>query len=191
VVGIRVIDGGVWYGEGEVKVYRDGDVELPTICGTGLEDYVGTAWGMAGHAAHYAGVALDVKPTPETQMPDFVGFYRWHVLDPIMFERDIKVTIQQIGYDAFVGGDGARLDRYERDGLVAGNGLRRVDNGVVLAHGIVERQDDYCAVAFTVCRDAQPVPRVDVAGAIADIGRREYEVASPMEAMLMALAGQH
>jgi hypothetical protein len=38
VVGIRTIDGGFWYGEGEVKVYRDGDDALPTICGTGLED---------------------------------------------------------------------------------------------------------------------------------------------------------
>jgi hypothetical protein len=37
-VGVRVIDPAQWYGEGEVKVYRDGDRELPTICGTGLED---------------------------------------------------------------------------------------------------------------------------------------------------------
>ena len=48
-VGVRVIDAGDWYGEGEVKVYRDGDTDLPTICGTGLEDYVGTAWGMGSH----------------------------------------------------------------------------------------------------------------------------------------------
>ena len=43
------IDAADWYGEGEVKVYRDGDDELPTICGTGLEDYVGSAWGMGAH----------------------------------------------------------------------------------------------------------------------------------------------
>ena len=34
-----------WYGEGEMKFYLDGD-HLPTICGTGLEDYVGGAWGF-------------------------------------------------------------------------------------------------------------------------------------------------
>ena len=44
-VGVRVIDHASWYGEGEVKVYRDGDTDLPTICGTGLEDYVGTRLG--------------------------------------------------------------------------------------------------------------------------------------------------
>src|SRR5262245_18534484 len=48
-VGVRVLDEGAWYGVGEVKVYRDGDDSLPTICGTGLEDYVGSAWGMGAH----------------------------------------------------------------------------------------------------------------------------------------------
>jgi len=33
-----------WWGEGEVKFYLDGDGELPTICGTGTEDYFGGAW---------------------------------------------------------------------------------------------------------------------------------------------------
>lgn len=191
VVGIRTIDAGAWYGEGEVKVYRDGDTDLPTICGTGLEDYVGTAWGMGAHQALYAGVALDLRPKPEVQIPDFVGFYRWHVLDPIMFERELRVTIQQIGYDVFLAGDEARLARFEGDGMVAGNGLHRPDsgpmNGMVLAHGIVERQDDFCAVAYTVCRDPQPVPRLDVAAALADIGRLDYETANPMEATLMAM----
>src|SRR4029077_13363670 len=54
VVGLRVLDEGVWYGEGELKVYRDGDGDNPTICGTGLEDYVGSAWGLGPHAAPYA-----------------------------------------------------------------------------------------------------------------------------------------
>ena len=46
-----------------MKVYRDGDTELPTICGTGLEDYVGSAWGMgAHHAAPYGGAPLIVAP---------------------------------------------------------------------------------------------------------------------------------
>lgn len=43
-VGIRVIDDCNWYGEGELKIYLDGDTDLPTICGTGLEDYIGSAW---------------------------------------------------------------------------------------------------------------------------------------------------
>lgn len=27
------------------------------------------------------------------------GLYRWHILDPIAFSEDIKVTLQQIGND--------------------------------------------------------------------------------------------
>jgi hypothetical protein len=187
VVGIRTIDGGFWYGEGELKVYRDGDADLPTICGTGLEDYVGTAWGMEAHVSHYAGVPLDAKPEG-ARVPDFVSFYRWHVLDPIMFESSLRVTIQQIGYDGFFPGDEERMARFERDGLVAGNGLNRPTNGNVpfLGHGIVERVDDYSAVSFTMCRDVQAVPRVDVTAAIADLERREYEVPNPMELMFLA-----
>ena len=61
VVGVRVLDAGTWYGEGEVKIYRDGDTDLPTICGTGLEDYVGSAWGMGAHDGPYAGAPLVVE----------------------------------------------------------------------------------------------------------------------------------
>jgi hypothetical protein len=79
-----VIDAGDWYGEGEVKVYRGGDAQLPTICGTGLEDYVGSAWGMGAHGAPYGGAPLVIgERGPD--LPEFVTFYRWHVLDPIMF----------------------------------------------------------------------------------------------------------
>jgi D-arabinan exo alpha-(1,3)/(1,5)-arabinofuranosidase (non-reducing end) len=185
VVGIRCIDPGTWYGEGEVKVFRDGDTDLPTICGTGLEDYVGSAWGMGAHQALYAGAPLDVRgpAVGGNAIPDYVGFYRWHVLDPIMFERDIKVTIQQIGYDVFVPGDEERLARCEAEGRPAGNGLARPRRAPGVAHGIVERVDDYCATAFTVCAEAQPVPRLDVAAAVADLGRLAYEIANPFEAM--------
>jgi hypothetical protein len=179
VVGIRVVDAGFWYGEGEVKVYLDDDNVFPTICGTGLEDYVGTAWGMDAHVSHYAGVPMDARPEG-APVPDFVSFYRWHVLDPIMFTSSLKVTIQQIGYDGFFPGDEARLEA----AVPAGDGLAK--GGPFLAHGIVERVDDYSAVAFTMCRDIQAVPRVDVAVATADLERRDYESASSFELMLTA-----
>jgi hypothetical protein len=191
VVGIRCFEGQVWYGEGEVKIYRDGDTDYPTICGTGLEDYVGTAWGMGPHTSFYAGSQVDIRP-PERPMgdlgnPDFVGFYRWHVVDPIMFEREMKVTIQQIGYDLYWQGQDERVAADEANGMVAGNGLTHMTPGEspipLLAHGIVERVDDYCAVAFTVCKEAQAVPRLDVALAIADIERKPYEPVPPQEAL--------
>jgi len=164
VVGIRCIDEGVWYGEGEVKVYKDGDTDFPTICGTGLEDYVGSAWGMGPHVSFYAGSQLDVRANgngPDGN-PDYLGFYRWHVLDPIMFERDMKVTIQQIGYDLFWQGQDERIAAFESAGKVAGNGLSMMNGDSpipLLAHGIVERVDDTarsrsrCAKTRRPCRD--------------------------------------
>jgi hypothetical protein len=166
----------MWYGEGEVKVYRDGDGALPTLCGTGLEDYVGSAWGLGAHAAPYGGAPLVVTPPGKPGVnPDFVGFYRWHVADPIMFARSLRVTIQQIGAMHFLEGQEAELARYERTNPVAGEGwLYDVDRGIH-AWGLAERVDDFCATAYVYCTTAQPVARVDVAAALADIGRRDYE----------------
>jgi hypothetical protein len=185
-VGVRPIDAGVWYGEGEVKVYRDGDAANPTICGTGLEDYVGSAWGMGAHAAFYAGAPLVVRDPAGGANPDFVGFYRWHLADPIVFERELRVTIQQIGFALFGEGQEDELERTARTNPPAGAGWTRRSAPGVLAYGIAERVDDYCATAFTYCREPQPVPRLDLAAALADIARRPYEPAHPLEA---ALAG--
>jgi hypothetical protein len=181
-VGVRVIDPGAWYGEGEVKVYRDGDDALPTICGTGLEDYVGSAWGMGAHSAPFGGAPLIVGKNGEAD-PDFVGFYRWHVPDPIMYERDLKVTIQQIGAMFFLPGQEAELEAYERTNPVAGEGWVRDASPNLLAWGIAERVDDYCATAYVYCAEPQPVPRLDLPAALADIERRDYESPSPQEAL--------
>ena len=81
-------------------MFLDGDTSHPTICGTGLEDYVGSAWGMGRHATPYGGCTLDVRAPDATDplsQPDFVGMYRWHLPDPIMYATDLKVTLQQIG----------------------------------------------------------------------------------------------
>jgi len=176
VVGIRVFrDGGIWYGEGEVKVYKDGDTDLPTICGTGLEDYVGSAWGLGAHDAPFAGTPLSIGPERKP-LPDFVGFYRWHVPDPIVFRREIKVTIQQIGA-AFLTPE--RYEAFAPTHPVAGRGWNELPNGI--KQGIHERVDDYCATAFVYCTRPQPVPRLDVDEALADIARRDYEQPHPME----------
>lgn len=103
-----------WYGEGEIKFFIDGDDEYPTICGTGTEDYFGGAWAFevpedgkrvemiyntpflgfpyySNHKDFRYNPAHDVGQLPQR------SFYRWHIMDPILFEEDIKVTIQQIG----------------------------------------------------------------------------------------------
>ncbi len=91
-----------WWGEGEIKFYIDGDGEHPTICGTGTEDYFGGAWGFHGpqgrdepYSTPFLGLPL-VRHV-DNEVPKF-GLYRWHVMDPIRFERDLRVTIQALGW---------------------------------------------------------------------------------------------
>lgn len=185
-VGVRVLDEGIWYGEGEVKVYRDGDTDHPTICGTGLEDYVGTAWGMGPHEGLWAGAPLVVREQSGRLQPDFVGFYRWHVPDPIMFDRELRVTIQQIGAAMFLPGQESEFEAYAASHPVAGQGWWRA--GPLLASGIVERIDDVCATGYVYATEPQPVPRVTVDAAVTDVERLPYESPSLME-QLLALGG--
>ena len=181
-VGIRTIDRADWYGEGEVKVFLDGDTGFPTICGTGLEDYAGSAWGMGAHFAQYAGSPLEVRnPAQRRGVPDFLSFYRWHIPDPIVFREDCRVTIQQIGFASFREGQDDRFEEYRRTNPAAGPGWAMNPSPGVLARGIAERVDDYCATAFVYCTEPQAVPRLDVTAAIADIGRADYEEPTPME----------
>jgi Protein of unknown function (DUF2961) len=187
-VGIRVLpeEGFSWYGEGEVKIYLDGDREFPTWCGTGLEDYVGSAWGMGAHATPLQGAPL-IMQAPGAAMPEFVSFYRWHDPDPIVFERELRVTLQQIGAVAVPKGKAALREQLEREERVAGGGWMAT-GGRLEAFGICERQDDVCATAFLYLTDAQPVPRVDPAQACADIARRDFEKPNPFEAGLSLFA---
>ena len=121
-----------WWGEGEMKFYLDGDLEYPTICGTGTEDYFGGAWSFASqedgktventyctpflgypyYSHHDDSVHNDYH---NDDCPPMRGFYRWHIMDPIHFEEDLKVTLQQIG---------------------------------VCHRGLFERQDDVATVAY-------------------------------------------
>jgi len=182
-VGIRVLDPALWYGEGELKVYRDGDREHPTICGTGLEDYVGSAWGMGVHAAPYAGVPLEVREPGGGPQPRFVSFYRWHLADPLTFARECRVTIQQIGMTVF-GAEDEAFERYAAAHPPAGGGWQRGRSPGIAVSGICERSDDYCATAYVYCLEPQPVPRLEPAQALADIARLPSEKPHPLEALL-------
>lgn len=104
-----------WWGEGEFKFYLDGDGDQPTLCSTGTEDYFGGAWSFGGAVNERGEMVEQTYCTPflgypfysrdETfhsdywnrDCPPMRGFYRWHLPDPILFERDLRVTLQQIG----------------------------------------------------------------------------------------------
>ena len=80
-----------WWGEGEVKVYLDGDREWPSLVGTGTEDYVGTAYGQGTFSGRWQGSLI------VDDLRRIYAFYRHHVPDPVWFHREARVTLQQLG----------------------------------------------------------------------------------------------
>jgi len=95
-----------WWGEGEVKFFIDGDLEFPTYCGTGTEDYFGGAWGFMNKAnTEYETYSAPFLGYPQCIKPDGCGsanlrhgLYRWHIMDPIFFKSDFKATVQALGW---------------------------------------------------------------------------------------------
>ena len=94
-----------WWGEGEFKFYLDGDGAWPTICGTGTEDYFGGAWSFEHPAGSYGVYTTPFLGMPQVIKPDGLwrsqqrfGLYRWHIMDPIRFQSDLRVTVQALGW---------------------------------------------------------------------------------------------
>lgn len=80
-----------WWGEGEVKIYVDGDNDLPTLNGTGTEDYIGTGWGQGMFVHQYQGCLVADESNRQW------AFYRYHIPDPVYFNSNFKATIQIMG----------------------------------------------------------------------------------------------
>jgi hypothetical protein len=100
-----------WWGEGEIKFFLDGDDAFPTICGTGTEDYFCGAYDFDPGVVErdrpsaylefttpYAGLPQVIRPDGVYRSQQRFGLYRWHVMDPIRFEADLRVTIQALGW---------------------------------------------------------------------------------------------
>ena len=96
----------------------------------------------------------------------------------------IRQELEHLRLYGDVEGQEEELERYARTNPAAGVGWESKSQPGILARGIAERVDDYCATAYVYCREPQPVPRLDVAAAGADIARRAYEHASPFEVAL-------
>jgi len=88
---IDPVYGESWWGEGEVKIYLDGDDAHPTLVGTGTEDYIGTGWGQGTYAGRYQGCLIADNTKRQW------AFYRYHIPDPVWFDADCRVTMQQVG----------------------------------------------------------------------------------------------
>lgn len=95
-----------WWGEGEIKFFMDGDKKFPTICGTGTEDYFCGSYNFDRGGQYkefctpYAGLHQVIRPDGTYNSQQRFGLYRWHITDPIRFEKDLKVTIQDLGWRA-------------------------------------------------------------------------------------------
>lgn len=102
-----------WWGEGEIKFFMDGDSQFPTICGTGTEDYFCGSYDFDTRTKNaagvtesnytafntpYAGLVQVIRPDGHYNSQQRFGLYRWHITDPIRFEKNLKVTIQDLGW---------------------------------------------------------------------------------------------
>ncbi|MGV8092591.1 MAG: glycoside hydrolase family 172 protein [Mangrovibacterium sp.] len=110
-----------WFGEGDEKIYIDGEEE-PSIWGTGTEDYFLSAWGLQ------SGVNTPYFGTVYFDQWGIVGghtsAFRWHLADPIVFEKKIRVTIEHFGW------------------------ISPDENKERRPHSWNEREDDFATVAF-------------------------------------------
>ena len=95
-----------WWGEGEIKFYMDGDRQFPTINGTGTEDYFNGSYNFENQekkryeefSSPYSGLIQVLQPDGLYQSQQRFGLYRWHIVDPVRFETDLRVTIQDLGW---------------------------------------------------------------------------------------------
>ncbi len=98
-----------WWGEGEIKFYLDGDSQFPTICGTGTEDYFCGSYDFdtkrpdgsvqyTEHTTPYSGLHQVIRGDGHYDVQQRFGMYRWHIMDPIRFDKDLRVTIQALGW---------------------------------------------------------------------------------------------
>jgi len=151
VIANKAVYSSTWWGEGEVKMYLDGDQAWPTLSGTGTEDYLGTGWGQGQFALPYQGSHV---ADPEHMS---YCFYRYHLPDPVYFHSDIRVTIQQIGYRGT--NDIAAIQKSGQPVYKAGPGHVEMEAG---QEGIFEREDDWSSCAyFYLDRPATDLPALD------------------------------
>ncbi|MBL0134961.1 MAG: DUF2961 domain-containing protein [Chitinophagaceae bacterium] len=159
--------GKTWWGEGEVKMYLDGDSKLPTINGTGTEDYIGTGWGLSAFSNTYQGC-----PVASDSLSQY-NFYRWHLPDAIYFNTDIKVALQEIGGGEFdevksIFNKGIPLDPISVDGPAGFSRIYEMNpspsiNDDKFPRGWVNfyRIDDYSAVSyFYYYKSSSPLPKL-------------------------------
>jgi len=143
----------IWWGEGEFKVYLDGDKEYPSLCGTGTEDYIGAGYGQGLFDHMYQGNHyLSETGKGGIFFKDAHGYYRFHIPDPIYFYEDIRVTIQVMGGGSFEKFlkcmDADPQLRFMKTGKGDEYYTRAELEANPKTEATVERVDDHCVTAY-------------------------------------------
>lgn len=103
---------GHWFGEGDDYFYIDGE-KIPSISGTGTEDYFNEAWNMRVHSSLFTGCTVFEPRAIDAR----ITAYRWHIPDPIIFKKSLKFEIERTGYiinrkGETITGSGSRPDNW-------------------------------------------------------------------------------
>lgn len=135
-----------WWGEGEVKVYLDGDTDYPTLVGTGTEDYIGTGYGQGLFTHKYQGNQY------VNEAKSAFGFYRFHIPDPVYFQREARVTIQVMGGPGYTAMIEAMDKAPDLKFMKAGDGTQFYTREELEKEkhrsDVMERVDDHTATAY-------------------------------------------
>jgi len=99
-----------WFGEGDERFYVDGS-QVPSIEGTGTEDYFNDAWSFRVSDGLYTGVTI----ADGTGVGARLSAFRWHVVDPVPFQRSLRLDIEHRGWT------------YKKDGTVRSAFEERAD----------------------------------------------------------------
>lgn len=84
-----------WWGEGDDFFYIDGET-VPSLQGTGSEDYFNDAWGFRTRSSQWFG-----QPRWQGDNAGDSGVcYRWHLLDPVFFKHSLRVELEHKGNHA-------------------------------------------------------------------------------------------
>jgi len=84
---------GHWFGEGDDSFYIDGET-IPSISGTGTEDYFNEAWNMRVHSSLYTGCTVFEPRAIDAR----ITAYRWHIPDPVIFKKSLRFEIERTGF---------------------------------------------------------------------------------------------
>lgn len=101
-----------WYGEGDDFFFIDGEAE-PRLRGTGTEDYFCDAWGFRQQDGPFYGTPVWEGYAAGNR----VTAYRWHLTDPVVFQKSLRAEIEHKGSQRFP--DGKDSGFIERDDLMS------------------------------------------------------------------------